>query len=28
VLATLGWVVVLMGVLGPLAIRRDQRMGR
>jgi len=28
VLATLGWVVVLMGVFGPLAIRRYQRMGR
>jgi ABC-2 type transport system permease protein len=28
VLTTLGWVVVLMGVFGPLAIRRYQRMGR
>ena len=27
VLTTLGWVVVLMGVFGPLAIRRYQRMG-
>jgi ABC-2 type transport system permease protein len=28
VLATLGWVVVLMGIFGPLAVRRYQRMGR
>lgn len=28
VLATLGWVVLLMGIFGPLAIRRYQRMGR
>jgi ABC-2 type transport system permease protein len=28
VLATLGWVVVLMGIFGPLAIRRYKRMGR
>ena len=28
VLATLGWVVLLMGTFGPLAIRRYQRMGR
>jgi ABC-2 type transport system permease protein len=28
VLATLGWIVLLMGIFGPLAIRRYQRMGR
>jgi ABC-2 type transport system permease protein len=28
VLATLGWIVVLMGIFGPLAVRRYQRMGR
>ena len=28
VLATLGWVVVLMGIFGPLAVRRYKRMGR
>ena len=28
VLATLGWVVVFMGIFGPLAIRRYKRMGR